>query len=79
MITTNSALHAAYRGLKRLGFTAQRLLIPYYWLPYNFGLGYALPPVMVSLEMTYRCNLRCQMCSFVVSNAATPSLTVVSP
>ena len=66
---SNRALHTTYRILKKVGLTSRRLLIPYYWFPYNFGLGYALPPTTVNLELTYRCNLRCQMCSFVVSNA----------
>jgi MoaA/NifB/PqqE/SkfB family radical SAM enzyme len=65
----NRALHTTYRILKKVGLTSRRLLIPYYWFPYNFGMGYALPPTTVNLELTYKCNLRCQMCSFVVSNA----------
>ena len=36
---------------------------PYYWLPYNFGRGYALPPLAVTFEVTYVCNLKCEMCS----------------
>ena len=35
---------------------------PYYWLPYNFGKGYALPPLAVTLEVTFACNLKCEMC-----------------
>jgi len=69
MIATNKVLHTTYRALKLVGLTSKRLLVPYYWVPYNFGLGYALPPTNVNIELTYRCNLRCQMCSFVVSNA----------
>ncbi|HXI03745.1 MAG TPA: radical SAM protein [Candidatus Saccharimonadales bacterium] len=69
MISTNALLHKTYRILKRTGLTSRRLLIPYYWLPYNFGFGRALPPIAVNLEMTFRCNLRCQMCSYVTSNA----------
>lgn len=31
-------------------------------LPYLLGNGWALPPVRVTIELTYRCNLRCEMC-----------------
>lgn len=31
-------------------------------LPYAFGNGWAWPALQVTLEVTYRCNLRCQMC-----------------
>lgn len=30
--------------------------------PYLLGNGWALPPLRVTLELTYRCNLRCEMC-----------------
>lgn len=69
MTSKNTLIHTTYKALKKVGLTYKRLLIPYYWVPYNFGFGYAPPPSMVSLELTFRCNLRCQMCSFVVSNA----------
>jgi MoaA/NifB/PqqE/SkfB family radical SAM enzyme len=59
----------AYKVFKKVGLSSKRLLIPYYWLPYTFGFGRALPAVSVNLELTFRCNLRCQMCSLVISNA----------
>src|SRR6266850_2197283 len=62
-------IEPAYKVLKKFGLSAKKLLIPYYWVPYNFGFGRALPPISVNLELTFRCNLRCQMCSLVVSNA----------
>jgi radical SAM protein with 4Fe4S-binding SPASM domain len=34
----------------------------YAGIPAWFGNGWALPPLRVTLELTYRCNLRCQMC-----------------
>ena len=37
-------------------------LLSYYW-DYVFGRGKAqLPHLHVSLDLTYRCNLRCNMC-----------------
>jgi len=33
-------------------------------LPYRWGGGFALPPMHVYLEVTYRCNLRCLMCPY---------------
>lgn len=62
-------LFGAVKLLKKLGISTKQLLVPYYWLPYNFGRGLALPPISVNMEFTFRCNLRCQMCSLVVSNA----------
>ncbi len=61
--------HQAYRLLRAVGLNYTRLLVPYYWVPYNFGGGRALPPFHAALELTFRCNLRCRMCSLVASNA----------
>ena len=33
------------------------------WLSYKFGKGFAAPPETISIFITYRCNLRCSMCS----------------
>ncbi len=33
--------------------------------PYYFGWKHALPPAHVFFEVTYRCNLRCQMCHYL--------------
>jgi len=62
-------VHSLYRLIRKTGLSSKQLLIPYYWLPYNFGFGRAMAPFNVSIELTFRCNLRCQMCSLVVSNA----------
>jgi radical SAM protein with 4Fe4S-binding SPASM domain len=35
----------------------------HYWLPYNvFADGRAWPPTTVTLDVTYICNLKCEMC-----------------
>ncbi len=31
-------------------------------IPYYLGRGYALPPMNLIVDLTYRCNLRCKMC-----------------
>lgn len=36
--------------------------VPHYWLPYVLGAGRAFPPRQLTLELTYRCNLKCEMC-----------------
>jgi radical SAM protein with 4Fe4S-binding SPASM domain len=36
--------------------------VPGYYLPYVFNKGRAGVPTCVDIELTYRCNLRCQMC-----------------
>jgi radical SAM protein with 4Fe4S-binding SPASM domain len=33
-----------------------------YWSAYVFKNGRALPPRSIAIELTYRCNLKCQMC-----------------
>ena len=37
----------------------------YSFLPYYFNAGRAFPPAHVFFEVTYRCNLRCDMCHFL--------------
>ncbi len=34
-------------------------------LPYVFGQGYAFRPMTLFIELTYRCNFRCNMCQFL--------------
>ncbi len=34
----------------------------YTGLPMHFGRGWAAPPLMVALTVTYKCNLKCVMC-----------------
>ena len=46
----------------KLGISTDALLIPYYLFPYNFSNGYALNPLRVVFEVTFRCNLYCAMC-----------------
>lgn len=50
---------------KRLGLSFDKLITPYYWFPYYFMGGRAYPPKKVTLELTFRCNLKCQMCPLV--------------
>jgi len=48
--------------LKKIGINRELLRIPHYWIPYNFSGGRARKPLSVNIELTYRCNLVCQMC-----------------
>ena len=34
----------------------------HYWIPYNFLDGSAWPPTHLTLDITYLCNLKCEMC-----------------
>lgn len=34
-------------------------------IPYALGQDWAFPPLRVTLEITYRCNLRCEMCYLI--------------
>lgn len=36
--------------------------VPHYWIPYAFKKGVAWNPRSITLEITYRCNLRCAIC-----------------
>ncbi len=48
---------------RRLGLTRDLLDIPHYYLPYFFSSrGRAWAPTLLSLELTYHCNLKCEMC-----------------
>ncbi len=40
----------------------QMLAVPRYWIPYTFSQGKAFAPVSVDIELTFRCNLKCQIC-----------------
>jgi MoaA/NifB/PqqE/SkfB family radical SAM enzyme len=59
--------------LRRLArFVSKRLSIPHAWIPYHlYQDGSAWRPLFVTLELTYLCNLRCQMCSLVAGNMVT--------
>ncbi|MFH1776267.1 MAG: radical SAM protein [Candidatus Omnitrophota bacterium] len=50
------------KAARKFGLTREIADIPYYWVPYRFLLGFAFPPQRVDMELTYLCNLRCQMC-----------------
>ncbi|MFQ5482812.1 MAG: radical SAM protein, partial [Nitrospinaceae bacterium] len=46
--------------------TLQKILPRLYsFLPYYLGVKAILPPAHVFFEVTYRCNLRCEMCHFL--------------
>lgn len=54
------------------GWKPQHLKIPYAWIPYHlYNDGTAWAPLTVTLELTYLCNLRCQMCSLVEGGMVT--------
>ena len=40
-------------------------LAAYTKLPYHFGMGRAFRPLSLFIEVTYRCNFRCNMCQFL--------------
>jgi len=48
--------------LRSYGITKSHLNFPQYYLPYLVGQGKALVPQSLTLELTFRCNLSCQMC-----------------
>lgn len=63
----------AKKILKKMGVRFDDLIIPYYWLPYNFLGGKAWNPLKVTMELTYACNLKCQMCPLeIAKNAGKP-------
>jgi MoaA/NifB/PqqE/SkfB family radical SAM enzyme len=54
------------------GLSARQLALPHAWIPYHlYDDGSAWRPLSVTLELTYLCNLRCQMCSLVEGNVVT--------
>lgn len=62
-----------YRKAQALTKLSEKeMLTPYYWIPYHlYGSGKAWRPLFVTLELTYICNLRCQMCSLVTGEMVT--------
>jgi len=52
----------AKRCLRQLGVKRAHLNILQYWVPYTFLDGRALTPQSITIELTFRCNLSCQMC-----------------
>jgi|GEM_PF-1398405 len=54
------------------GLKPKHFKIPYAWIPYHlYTDGTAWAPLSVTLELTYLCNLRCQMCSLVEGGMVT--------
>jgi MoaA/NifB/PqqE/SkfB family radical SAM enzyme len=64
------AIYRKAQSVTRL--TEKQMLTPYYWIPYHlYGSGKAWRPLFVTLELTYICNLKCQMCSLVSGEMVT--------
>jgi len=45
------------------------IIAAYTKIPYVFGGGFALPPVNLTFELTYRCNLDCRICYLKATGA----------
>jgi MoaA/NifB/PqqE/SkfB family radical SAM enzyme len=50
------------RRLREWGVKRSHLNVLQYWWPYTFMDGKAFAPQSVTMELTFRCNLSCQMC-----------------
>ncbi len=50
------------RRLRQLGVKRAHLNVLQYWVPYTFLDGRAFTPQSITVELTFRCNLSCQMC-----------------
>jgi len=50
------------RHLRELGIKKAHLNVLQYWFPYTFLDGRAFTPQSITVELTFRCNLSCQMC-----------------
>lgn len=68
-----SVIKTLYKTVQKWsGLSEKQMLTPYYWLPYHlYKDGRAWRPLFVTLEVTYLCNLRCQMCSLVEGEMVT--------
>ncbi len=53
---------SALTWLRARGITRSHANALQYWVPYNFMNGKAWKPQSISIEVTMRCNLSCQMC-----------------
>jgi len=51
--------------LLNLGRAYDTLSSIYTRIPYHLFSSYAFPPLHLLVELTYRCNLRCEMCQFL--------------
>ena len=50
------------RQLRKMGIKRAHLNVLQYWVPYTFMDGKAFAPQSITVELTFRCNLSCQMC-----------------
>src|SRR5690348_9139258 len=69
----NSFVGRVVRLFRRAtGLTSRQLILPYAWVPYHlYQDGSAWRPLSVTLELTYLCNLHCQMCALVQGDLVT--------
>jgi MoaA/NifB/PqqE/SkfB family radical SAM enzyme len=72
-LVPGAPLRIAFNALRRgTGLSTKQLVIPWAWLPIHlYRGGRAWHPLAVTLELTYLCNLRCQMCSLVQGQMVT--------
>ena len=52
----------AKKKLRQMGVKRAHLNVLQYWVPYTFMDGKAFAPDAITVELTFRCNLSCQMC-----------------
>lgn len=71
----NAFIRQVVRLIRRVtGLSPRQLTLPYAWVPYHlYQDGSAWRPLSVTLELTYLCNLRCQMCALVEGDLVTRS------
>src|SRR5262249_60882729 len=50
------------KQLRDMGVKRAHLNVLQYWVPYTFMDGKAFAPDAITVELTFRCNLSCQMC-----------------
>ncbi len=50
------------KKLREMGVKKAHLNLVQYWVPYMFTDGKAFAPNSITVELTFRCNLSCQMC-----------------
>ena len=50
------------KQLRQMGVKRAHLNVLQYWVPYTFTDGKAFAPNSITIELTFRCNLSCQMC-----------------
>jgi MoaA/NifB/PqqE/SkfB family radical SAM enzyme len=50
-----------------MDFKSLQKILPriYSFLPFYLAPRFAMPPVQAFFEVTYRCNLRCDMCHYL--------------